>query len=59
MRFFEFKPLKPLTPAQARIAALKRNAENARMALKRERINQKKQRDNQQLQKLSAQKIHA
>ena len=59
MRFFEFKTLKPLTPAQARIAALKRNAENARMALKRERINQKKQRDNQQLQKLSAQKIHA
>lgn len=59
MRFFEFKPLKTLTPAQARIAALKRNAENARMALKRERINQSKQRANQQLQKLSTQKIHA
>jgi hypothetical protein len=42
MRFFEFKPLKPLTPQQARIAALKRNAENARMALKRERDNQQK-----------------
>jgi hypothetical protein len=44
MRFFEFKPLKPLTPEQSRIAALKRNADNARMALKRERDNQKKQR---------------
>ncbi len=59
MRFFEFKPLKPLTPAQARIAALKRNVDNARNALKRERDNQKRQRANQQLQKLSAQKIHA
>lgn len=59
MRFFEFNPLKPLTPEQSRIAALKRNADNARMALKRERDNQKKQRANQQLQKLSAQKIHA
>jgi hypothetical protein len=54
MRFFEFKPIKPLTPQQARIAALKRNAENARMALKRERDNQKRQRANLQLQKLSA-----
>jgi len=59
MRFFEFKLLKPLTPQQARIAALKRNADNARMALKRERENQKKQKANQQLQKLSVQKIHA
>ena len=59
MRFFEFKPLKPLTPQQARVAALKRNADNARMALKRERDNQKKQKANMQLQKLSAQKIHA
>lgn len=57
MRFCEFKPIKPLTPSQARIAALKRNADNARMALKRERDNQKKQKANQQLQKLSAQKI--
>ena len=59
MRFFEFKPLKPLTPAQARVAALKRNVDNARIALKRERDNQKRQRANQQLQKLSAQKIQA
>lgn len=59
MRFFEFKPLKPLTPEQSRIAALKRNADNARIALKRERDIQKKRRANQQLQKLSAQKIYA
>jgi hypothetical protein len=59
MRFFEFKPLKPPTPQQARIAALKRNADNARIALKRERDNQKKQKANQQLQKLSSPKIHA
>ncbi len=59
MRFFEFKPPKPLTPEQSRIAALKRNADNARMALKRERDNQKKQKATLQLQKLSAQKFHA
>ncbi len=54
MRFFEFKPIKPLTPEQSRIATLKRNADNARMALKRERDNQKKQKATLQLQKLSA-----
>ncbi len=59
MRFFEFKPIKPLTPEQSRIATLKRNADNARMALKRERDNQKKLKATLQLQKLSAQKIHA
>jgi len=59
MRFFEFKSLKPLTPAQARIAALKRNVDNAQNALKRERDNQKTQQANLQLQKLSAQKNHA
>ena len=54
MKISEVVIFKPLTPAQARIAALKRNAENARMALKRERDNQKRQRANLQLQKLSA-----
>lgn len=43
MRFFEFKPLKPLTPQQARIAALKRNAEVAKQALERERLAQRVQ----------------
>ena len=42
MRFFEFKPNKPLTPPQARIASLRRGVEVARAALKRERESQKK-----------------
>jgi len=60
MRFYEFnniKPVKPLNPAQARIASLKRNVEIAKNSLKRERQNQKRQTANQQLQKLSQQKI--
>ncbi len=60
MRFNEFKPVKPngpLTPAQARIASLKRNAELARQALKRERDFQKQHKLIQQQQKLSQQKI--
>ena len=60
MRFYEFKPIKPkgpLTPAQARIANLKRNAELARQALKRERDFQKQHKLIQQQQKLSQQKI--
>ena len=41
MRFFEFKPNKPLTPQQARIASLKRNAEIAKQALGTERERQR------------------
>ena len=41
MRFFEFKPLKPLTPEQARIKALKVAKDNATKALKSERLRQK------------------
>lgn len=40
MRFYEFatiKPTKPLNPAQARVAALKRNVEQGKAALKREK----------------------
>jgi hypothetical protein len=40
MRFFEFstiKPTKPLSPAQARVAALKRTVEQGKAALKREK----------------------
>ncbi len=60
MRFYEFsviKPKKPLTPAQARIAALKRQVDAARQSLKRERDLQRQQKINQQQQKLSKQKI--
>jgi hypothetical protein len=46
-------PTKPLTPAQARIATLKRTVDNARQALKRERDNQKRLKATQQLQKLA------
>ncbi len=60
MRFYEFsviKPKKPLTPAQARITALKRQVDLARLSLKRERDFQRQQKINQQQQKLSQQKI--
>jgi hypothetical protein len=60
MRFYEFnniKPLKTLNPAQARIASLKRSVEMAKNSLRRERQYQKRKTANQQLQKLSQQKI--
>jgi len=43
MRFYEFKssPTKPLTPAQARIRALKDKAKRAQAAVKAERARQK------------------
>jgi hypothetical protein len=43
MRFYEFKssPAKPLTPAQARIRALKDQAKRAQTAVKAERARQK------------------
>jgi hypothetical protein len=59
MRFFEFKPLKPLTPQQARIAALKRNAEIAKQAVDSERKAQQIQKSQAAIRKLSAPKIHA
>ncbi len=54
MRFFEFKPLKLLTPAQARIATLKRNAEIAKQALDSERKAQQIQKSQAKISKLSA-----
>ena len=44
MRFYEFKiikPIKPLTPGQSRINALKQQKERASTALKTERTRQK------------------
>ena len=52
MRIKEIALTKPLTPSQARIASLKRTADNARLELKRERDNQKRHKALQQLQKL-------
>ena len=57
MRFFEFKPNKPLTPPQARIANLKRNAEIAKRALDSERKAQQIQKSQATIRKLSAPKI--
>ena len=55
MRFYEFnstptiKPIKPLNPQQARIASLKRNADNAKQAYKAERDRQKIAKAQQQI----------
>jgi len=43
MRFYEFKTIKPTTPQQARINALKQQKERASTQLKAERDRQKKQ----------------
>jgi hypothetical protein len=53
MRFFEFKTIKPLTPPQARIRALKLAKDNAAKALKAERVRQKMDKAKSQLHKLS------
>ena len=57
MRFFEFKPNKPLTPQQSRIANLKRNAEIAKQAVDSERKAQQIQKAQAAIRKLSAPKI--
>jgi hypothetical protein len=54
MRFFEFNPQKPLTPPQARIAALKKNVEVTKQALARERRSQQIQKAQSKIKKLSA-----
>ena len=52
MRFYEFaiKPIKPLTPQQARISALKQQKERANTQLKAERDRQKKAKATEKLQ---------
>jgi hypothetical protein len=57
MRFYEFKPNKPLTPQQSRIASLKRSAEIAKQALDSERKAQQIQKSQATIRKLSAPKI--
>ena len=60
MRFYEFKtikptsPIKPLTPEQARIKALKAQAKNAQAAIKAERARQKIQAGQQELTKVES-----
>ncbi len=57
MRFCEFaiKPIKPLTPPQARIYALKKQKEQVGKLLSAEKDRQKKQKATQQIQQ--AQKV--
>jgi hypothetical protein len=50
MRFYEFKTIKPLTPQQARINALKQQKERANTQLKAEKDKQKKQKAVQAIQ---------
>ena len=57
MRFYEFKPNKPFTPQQSRIASLKRNAEIAKQALASERKAQQIQKAQATIKKLSTQKV--
>lgn len=57
MRFYEFAPVKPLTPAQNRLASLKLQIEVAKKALAHERQAQALQKAQQQVQKLAAPKI--
>jgi hypothetical protein len=59
MRFYEFKPNKPLTPQQSRIHSLKRSAEIARKAVDSERKAQQIQKAQATIKKLSTQKIKA
>jgi len=57
MRFYEFKPIKSLTPQQARINSLKRSAEITKQAVDLERKAQQIQKAQATIKKLSAQKI--
>ncbi len=59
MRYYEFKPNKPLVLKQARIVSLKRNAEIAKQALDSERKAQQIQKAQATIKKLSTQKIKA
>jgi len=59
MRFYEFKPNKPLTPQQARINSLKRSAEIAKQAVDSERKAQQILKAQAAIRKLSAPKIQA
>lgn len=54
MRIYEIssiKPVKPLTPAQARVAALQRQVDQSKTALKREQDAQRMAKDREQARK--------
>jgi multidrug resistance efflux pump len=59
MRFYEFKTThvkQPLSPAQARINALKQNVEREQAKLKAEQARQRQQRANQRVTKAMQQR---
>jgi hypothetical protein len=56
MRFFEFKPIKPLTPKQQRIKSLQIQKDNVSKQLKAERNRQKIQKAQQSIQSVIYQK---
>ena len=56
MRFFEIKPIKPLTPQQQRIKSLQIQKDNVSKQLKAERNRQKIQKAQQTIQSVIHQK---
>jgi hypothetical protein len=56
MRFFEIKPIKPLTPQQQRIKSLQTQKDNVSKQLKAERDRQKIQKARQTIQSVVASK---
>ena len=54
MRYFEFAPIKPPTPQQARLKSLKQRAEIAKQAVSAERKAQQIARAQQRIQKLNS-----
>jgi len=59
MRFFEIQPIKPLTPEQSRIRALKQGVEAARTRLTPERDRQRRARELERQRRLKLQTISA
>ena len=57
MRFFEIKPIKPLTPQQQRIKSLQTQKQNISKQLKAERDRQKIQRAQQTIQSVISKAI--
>jgi hypothetical protein len=56
MRFYEFKTIKPLSPAQMRIHTLQQQVERSRRALSAEREQQRTRRERER-QQLAANKM--
>jgi uncharacterized protein YlxW (UPF0749 family) len=54
MRFYEFKPTKPLTPQQQRVRSLQQQIENGRKALNAERERQRRAKEVERQRKASA-----